>query len=143
MALRSFLTVAMVLGMAIPASALVLTLAQDTFGPQEDIEVLAHNESNLLVSFPSSAPFIARNLETDEIITFIGLAVIIPLQPGAQKSFVIHGGVLHPGRWELEFRYWENEERMRSSSIVFTIRESDSSPTPHGSMGRLKDRYRG
>lgn len=139
---RSILALVSVLALALPASALELTMSQDTFEPQEDIEVLAYNETTKLVSFPSSAPYVARNLETGEVVGFIGLTVIIPLAPGERTSFMIMGGQLAPGRWALDVQYWEDGELSCCDSVEFTISATGGTPTDTSSVGQLKDQYR-
>lgn len=139
---RSILALVSVLALALPASALELTMAQYTVGPQDDIEVLAFNETTKLLSFPSSAPYLARNLDTGEEVGFVGLAVMIPLEPGERTSFMIIGGQLVPGRWELEFQYWEDGQLSCCDSVEFTILATGGAPTGATSVGQLKDHYR-
>ena len=79
MLLRWTLATLLLLFAALPASALELHTDKDVYAPGEDIQISAFNDSSRLVSFGSSAPYYARNVDTGQIVHFVGLAVMIYL----------------------------------------------------------------
>ena len=64
MLLRWTLATLLLLFAALPASALELHTDKDVYAPGEDIQISAFNDSSRLVSFGSSAPYYARNVDT-------------------------------------------------------------------------------
>jgi hypothetical protein len=125
---------------ALPASALELHTDKDVYAPGEDIQISAFNDSSRLVSFGSSAPYYARNVDTGQIVHFVGLAVMIYLEPGERTSFGILGGHLGAGTWSLEFRYWEDEVEHCCQSVAFKVNGSGT-PVDQVPVSRLKARY--
>jgi hypothetical protein len=59
------------------AVALELTPAKEIFGFDEDVVVAAYNDTQGKITFGSSAPFVARNLNTGFVLPLVGLTIVI------------------------------------------------------------------
>lgn len=133
------------LALAGPAAAagVSVTLAQDRFAADEPVEFWVSNETPDLIQFGSSAPYTVKNTETGQVIPFVGLAVMIPLEPGATQTFTIRPGDLAPAPYELVVTWFDKNWNHVSASATFTVdRVDDQTPAGASTVGRTKGRYR-
>jgi hypothetical protein len=132
------------LSVLLPASsslALELTPSQESFAPDEDIEILARNDTPTTVIFGSSAPYVARNLGTGDVVDFVGLAIVFDLPPGEEMTFGILGGALWPGAWSIDFRYWEGDYVRCEQSVVIHVATSQGTSAHELPVSAVKTRY--
>lgn len=123
------------------ATALELTPSQETFAPDEDIEIVAYNDTLTNLMFGSSAPYVARNLDTGDVVHFIGLAIVLDLPPGERMTFGILGGELWPGPWSIDFRYWEGDYELRGQSVEISVVPSEGTSADELPVSAVKTRY--
>jgi hypothetical protein len=123
------------------AVALELTPAKEIFGFDEDVVVAAYNDTQGNITFGSSAPFVARNLNTGFVLPLVGLTIVIDLMPGESMEFGFMGGFAEPGPYELEFHYWEGNFERASQSVFLDIANEFTAETAEPSVSQVKSAY--
>ena len=103
------ITTLLILTVAAPALAVVVTPTQLVFQTGDAIELSVFNDSNRTIQFPSSVPFVLHNLDTDEVFSFIALAVVLPLDPGNTAVFVVSSEELTSGTYKIILDYYDDD----------------------------------
>jgi hypothetical protein len=84
---------------------------------------------------------VARNLETGDVVDFIGLAIVLDLPPGERMTFGILGGELWPGPWSIDFRYWEGDYERCEQSVEVMVVPSPGTSADELPVSAVKARY--
>jgi hypothetical protein len=140
MARAGLITTLLIVSLAAPALAIVVTPTQPVFHTGDRIEFSVLNDGISTIHFPSSAPFVLHNFNTGEVFSFIGLTVIIDLDPGNTTTFGVSSETLTPGTYEIILNYYDDVwDRFTVSTATFILEVlADVSAD---SMGQLKSRF--
>jgi len=133
------ITTLMILTLAVPALAIVVTPTEPVFHTGDMIEFSVLNDSFRTIHFPSSAPFVLHNLDTNEVFSFIGLTIVIPLEPGSTSWFGVSSEELTLGTYEIILRYYDDGWNRFVATGEFVLKAIVD--VPASSMGLLKSRF--
>ena len=134
------ITALLILLLAAPAMAVVVTPAAAVFHTGEVIELSVLNDGATPIHFGSSVPFVLHNLDTDEVFSFLALAVIINLDPGETEPFSVGSDAMTPGNYEIILHYYNDawDQFTVTANFEFKVEVDVESPT----LGHLKLRFR-
>ena len=139
MALIRLITALMILTLAAPALAVVVTPTQPVFHAGDRIEFSVLNDGFDTIHFPSSVPFVLHNLDTNEAFSFIGLTIVIPLEPGNTSMFGVSSEKLTLGTYEIILTYYGDAGQKFTATATFDLEVG--ADVLSRSMGQLKFRF--
>jgi hypothetical protein len=133
------ITTLMILTLAAPALAIVVTPTQPVFHSGDMIEISVLNDSFDTIHFSSSVPFVLHNLDTNEVFRFIGLTIVISLEPGNTSVFGVSSENLTLGTYEIILSYYSDAGEKFTASATFDLEVGTD--VLSRSMGQLKFRF--
>jgi hypothetical protein len=133
------ITTLMILTLAVPALAIVVTPTEPVFHTGDMIEFSVLNDGSRTIHFSSSVPFVLHNLDTNEVFSFIGLTIVIPLETGSTSSFGVSSEKLTLGTYEIILRYYDDGWNRFTATGTFEFEVGTDVP-PH-SIGQMKFRF--
>ena len=139
MAFVRLITAFVILTLAAPALAAVVTPAQSVFRTGDMIELSVLNDGISTIHFASSVPFVLHNVDTGEVFTFFGLAIVIPLEPGNTYPFGVSSRELTPGTYEIILNHYNDAWDKFTATADFILEAGVDVLTD--SMSRLKSQY--
>jgi hypothetical protein len=130
----------LILTLAAPALAVVLTPAQPVHEVGDLLTFSVLNDGAVTIHFPTVAPLKLHNLDTDEVFTFVGVPDIADLDSGNTTMFEISSTPVTPGSYDVILEYYVDalNEFTTSTTIVLNIKVD----APPESMGELKSRFK-
>ena len=134
------ITALLILILATPAMAVVLTPAQPAYEVGDMLTFTVLNDGAVTIHFPTIDPLRMSNLDTGEGFTFVGVPVISDLNPGASTEFSISSAVLTPGTYNAILEYYIDvpNEFTTTTTVILNVKVD----APSDSMGDLKSRFR-
>ena len=136
MVIVRLITILLILTLAAPALAIVVTPTQAVYRPGDMIEFSVLNDGLSTIHFPSSVPFVLHNIDTGEVFSFIGLTIVIPLEPGNTTMFGVSSERLTPGTYEIILDYYNDAWAKSTATANFVF--DAMLDVPANSIGQLK-----
>ena len=134
------ITALLILILATPAMAVVLTPAQPAYEVGDMLTFTVLNDGAVTIHFPVVAPLKLSNLDTGDGFTFVGVPLIADLNPGASTEFSVSSALLTPGTYNVILEYYVDvsNEFTTTTTVILSVKVD----SPSDSMGNLKSRFK-
>ena len=134
------ITPLLILVLATPALAVVLTPAQPAYEVGDMLTFTVLNDGAVTIHFPIIDPLRMSNIDTGDGFSYVGVPVISDLNPGASTEFSISSTVLTPGTYNAILEYYIDvpNEFTTTTTVILNVKVD----TPSDSVGELKSRFK-